>query len=95
LDIVSGTAVEICGHLLVDRSDSEVGSQPPVQSAVSEEDQKSELKATAVLSAGSKVVVPDDKKQISSSSNNNNKSNNSNNGVSKLHQVEREGNCYW
>lgn len=71
------------------RSDPETASKPLVQSSISDENQKSELKPPEVLFESSKVVALDDKKQIGNNTNSNN-----GNGAPKPHQVEREGNCY-
>jgi hypothetical protein len=79
-----------CYHLLIDSSDPETASKPLVQSSISEENQKPELKPPEVLFESSRVVARDDKKQIGNNNNSNNYS-----GAPKPHQVEREGNCYW
>jgi hypothetical protein len=79
-----------CNLLHVDRSDPEAASKALVQSSISDENQKSELKPPEVLFESSKVVAIDDRKQIGNNANSNN-----NNGAPKPHQVEREGNCYW
>ncbi|PNF32762.1 Set1/Ash2 histone methyltransferase complex subunit ASH2 [Cryptotermes secundus] len=71
------------------RNDLEAPSKPLVQSSISDENQKSELKPPEVLFESSKVVALDDRKHIGNNANSNNS-----NGAPKPHQVEREGNCY-